>query len=262
MTLTMGPAPFGPKSKVQVNFEREGPAHALLFEAHPRRIRAELGGETVIDSREGSLLHETALLPVWYGPRDALNEALLEPSDHTTHCPFKGDASYYHLRVGDRLVENAVWYYPDPNPESAWLKDHVALYWGRMDAWYEEDERVEGHLRDPYHRVDVRHGSRHVKVSKDDRVLAESDRPALLFETSLPTRYYLPPQDVNGELLQSSDTRTHCPYKGDAAYKALDGEDVAWFYDEPLEEAASAKGYYCFDPSKVTLEVDGVALTG
>ncbi len=266
MTLTLGRGPFGPQSTGQFNFERVGPAHALYWEDWPRRIRAELGGETVVDSRRGKLLHETGLLPVQYFPLDDVRTDLLDATDHTTHCPFKGDASYWTVRAGDQVAENAVWGYPKPLEGAPDLIGYAAVYYDRMDAWYEEDERIYAHPRDPYHRVDVLAGSYHVVVRAAGEVVAETDHPKLLFETGLPVRWYLPPGDVRTELLERSDTVSACPYKGDGQHwhLAAAGErvtDAAWSLPRPLPEGTPAGDHYCFYPDKVTLEVDGEQVT-
>lgn len=126
MTLTIGTGPFGPQTAGTFNFTRAGPAHVLYFEDSPRRVRAELNGETVADSQRVRLLHETGLLPVYYFPRDDVRMEFLVPSDHTTHCPFKGDASYFSVKVGDRVAENAVWYYPEPIESCPPIAGYVA----------------------------------------------------------------------------------------------------------------------------------------
>lgn len=259
MTLTLGHGPLSADPPGSVNYAIDGPAHRLLFHPFPRRVRAVVAGEEVADTRAGGLLHETGLLPQLYVPVGDVRTDLLEPSEETTHCPFKGDARYWSIRVGDRRVANAAWAYPEPVPAAAWLRDHIALYWDAVDAWYDEDERVEGHLRDPYHRVDVRRTSRRLRLSFDGGLLAETDRPMLLTETGLPNRYYVPAEAVRGELLTASATRTVCPYKGTATYWSLaDGErqiaDVAWSYPEPLEEAAKVRGYLCFAHEAVRAE--------
>jgi len=225
--LSVRPAPS--------NYTIDGPKHRLFFEPHPRRIRAVFAGRTVLDTVRGHLLHESNLLPVLYAPIEDLDESLLEPTDHRTHCPFKGDASYWSLRAGDRVAENAVWTYREPLDPAPWLRGYAALYWDRVDAWYEEDDEVRGHLRDPYHRVDARPSSRRVQIVAGDEVLAESERPVLLFETGLPTRAYVPREDVRAELVPS-EKRTICPYKGEASYWSVrrsEGEaldDAVWSY--------------------------------
>ncbi|WP_314173694.1 DUF427 domain-containing protein [Streptomyces winkii] len=265
MTLTLGGGPLASRPPETVNYTIEGPAHRLLWHPFVRRVRALLGSETVLDSESAKLLHESNLLPQLYVPWDDLRKDLLEESSHRTHCPFKGDAHYWNVRVGDRLAENAVWSYPEPMDGAEWLKGHAALYWSAMDAWFDEDEEVEGHVRDPYHRVDVRRTSRHVVVRAGSTEVAESRRAYLLSETGLPNRFYLPPEDVRTEQLRPSATHTHCPYKGRASYRSLhtaDGviHDAAWCYEQPLEAAMRARGYLCFLAEGIETVVDGTPL--
>jgi uncharacterized protein (DUF427 family) len=133
VTLTIGTGPFGPPPGGVVNSSRPGPAHVLYSEDSPRRVRTRFAGETVADSRRAKLLHETGLLPVYYFPLDDLRRDLLEPSDHTTYCPFKGEASYFTLSSG-RTAENAVWSYEQPYDEVIDIKDRLAFYPDRVDS--------------------------------------------------------------------------------------------------------------------------------
>lgn len=255
MSLTMRPGPLAGSPGEEVNFSIQGPKHRLFMHDFPRRVRARFGGETVLDTERGQLLHETGLLPVLYVPEEDVRTDLLEKTDHTTHCPFKGDAAYWTVRVGDRAAENAVWAYPEPNPETPWLRGLMAFYWRPMDAWYDEDEEVRGHLRDPFHRVDARASSRHVRVLLNGEVVAETERPKVLSETGLPNRYYIPADDVRRELLVESEKRTVCPYKGEATYWSLEGaQDAAWSYEDPLESALKVRGHLTFDHEAVTVE--------
>ena len=131
-----------------------------------------------------------------------------------------------------------------------------------MDHWYEEDEEIVVHPRDPYHRVDVVRSDRHVTVSLNGELLAESTSPTALFESNLPPRWYLPAEDIRAEL-EPSDTITRCPYKGTASYYSVkldSGEvvkDLVWYYAEPIVEATRIKGLLCFFSERVDLELDG-----
>ena len=261
MALTLGNGPFGKGSTGSFNFEVTAPeGHVLYLEDTEKRVRAVFNDETVADSRRVKILHETSHLPVYYFPEEDLRHDLLERTDHSTHCPFKGDASYSSVRVGDRVAENAVWTYESPMPSAPPIKGYAAFYGDAMDRWLEEDEETFGHPHDPYHRVDVLQSSRHVKVTVNERVIAETRRPKLLFETGLPVRYYIPSEDVETSLLTPSETRSICPYKGIASYRSLeiDGgeiEDAAWYYPEPLPEALKVEGHLCFYDGKVDVEV-------
>ncbi len=260
MSLTHSPGPLAGSSPATVNYTIEGPKHRLLLHDFPRRVRAVFAGETVLDTERGALLHETGLLPVLYVPMEDVRQGLLTATDHSTHCPFKGDASYWSVRVGDRAAENAVWGYPEPLERAPWLAGRVAFYWDTMDAWYDEDDQVEGGLRNPYHRVDVRSSSRKVRVLLDGAAIAETTRPLLLSETGLPNRFYIPREDVREDVLRPSETRTVCQYKGTASYwsvrhgdTALD--DAAWSYPDASDDATRVKGYLSFDHEDLTVEV-------
>jgi len=250
MSLTLGPGPLGTQPGGDANYAIEGPKHRIWFQEHPRRMRAEVGGRVVLDTVRGHLLHESNIPPRLYVPLDDFDREVLEPTDHTSHCPFKGDASYYTVRAGDVVRENAVWAYPRPKPEAAWLAPYASLYWDLADAWFEEDEALPG-LRDPYHRVDVRRTSRPVHVVADGGTdVARSERATLVFETGAPPRFYLPREDITAELVPSSK-RSRCPYKGQATYLSLRlgdrlVEDAAWSYEEPLEGALGIRGLVSF----------------
>jgi uncharacterized protein (DUF427 family) len=255
-----GSGPFGREPAGTFNFEPPPRGRALYLEPTPKRIRAVVAGETVVDSRRAMFLHESGHQPIYYFPPEDVRSDLLEPTDRHTHCPKKGDASYYTIRVGDHVVEDGAWYYPEPLDGAPPIKDLIAFYWNRMDQWFEEDEEVFVHPRDPYHRVDVRRTDRHVRVSLDGELLAETDRAMALFESNLPARWYLPREDVVAEL-EPSDTVTRCPYKGTAGYYSVTGveggKDLIWYYAEPFPESSQIAGLLCFFNEKVDLELDG-----
>lgn len=264
MSLTLGTAPFGRDPQGTFNFEPAGPGRVLYFESSPRRVRVTLDGVTVADSVRMKLLHESGHLPVYYFPLDDVDASLLETTDTSTHCPLKGDASYFDLVVGERRVPDAAWTYPDPVAGAPFLAGYVAFFWDAVDHWYEEDEEIIVHAPDPYHRIDVRSGSRHVVVSAGGRVVADTKRPKLLFETGLPTRYYILPEDVDLAALKPSATTTQCPYKGTADYFSIAREgaeqrEVAWRYRSPSPEVAPIAGLICFFNERCDIEVDGVA---
>jgi uncharacterized protein (DUF427 family) len=260
MALTMGSGPFGhaPAGVFNTDVRREG---LLYFEDSPRRIRGVLAGETVVDSRRVKIMHEHGHLPRAYFPRADVRTDLLQRSEHTTHAPGKGDAVYWTLRVNDRTVPNAAWSYPDPPPGAPPLGGYLAFFIAAMDSWLEEDEPMIGHIRDPYHRVDVVNTSRHVRVSLAGTVLAESARTRAIFETGLPTRWYFPPEDVRAALI-GSDLQTVCSYKGHADYRSVRvgdevHENVAWTYAQPRHDAAAVAGYVAFFNERVDIVVDG-----
>ena len=258
MSLTLGRGrPLSSSGPTATNYQVEGPPHRLLFDPFPRRIRAFLGGELVLDSRRAMLLHESNLMVVLYVPREDV-VATLTPTEATSHCPFKGDASYWSVEAGGRTAESAVWAYPEPLPAASWLEGYVAFYWDRMDAWFDEDEETRGHPRDPYTRIDLRRSSRHVQVRVRGEVVAESRRPLVLSEGPLPNRFYVPREDVPAGLLEVSPTHTYCPYKGEASYLHLAGvRDGAWCYPRPEPEVARLLDHLAFHGDGIEVVVDG-----
>jgi uncharacterized protein (DUF427 family) len=263
MALTAANGPFSGRSPGRLNFEYETPTGAVLFfEPVPQRIRALFEKETVVDTTRAMLLHESKHLPVYYFPEADIRADLLVPSDRTTRCPHKGEASYSSLRVGERTAENAVWAYRAPIESASFLRGYVAFYWNQMDEWFAEDEELHGHPRDPYARIDVYPSSRHVRILLDGQVLADTRRSRALFESNLPTRWYIPQEDVRMDLLETSTTRTRCAYKGSASHfhAQLRGalhEDVAWTYPEPQHDGEPVKDYVAFYNERVVVELDG-----
>jgi uncharacterized protein (DUF427 family) len=132
-----------------------------------------------------------------------------------------------------------------------------------MDGWFEEDEEVTVHARDPYTRIDILDSSRHVEVKIGGVTVADSCRPRLVFETGSPVRTYLPKTDVRMDLLSPTGTATRCPYKGTASYWSVtvDGttyDDLVWSYASPLPESTKIAGLVAFYDEKVDVYVDGV----
>lgn len=238
----------------------------VTTEATAKRVRVIFGGETIADSTNVLLLFEPRHRPVYYFPPADVRSDLLELSRHRTACPHKGEASHWSIVVGERRASDAVWCYESPRPGRGDIAGRFAFYWNRVDAWFEEDEEVFVHARDPHHRIDVLHSSRHVKVTVAGTTVAETRRPVLLFETGLPVRYYLPRLDARLDLLRDSDTRTSCPYKGDARHFSVEVggrlfEDVAWSYPIPRVEVAKIENLLCFYQERVdAIEVDGLVL--
>jgi uncharacterized protein (DUF427 family) len=236
------------------------PRHEV--EPSVRWVRVRFAGQMVADSRRVLLLREPGHVPIYYFPRADVRADLLVPAEHATPCP-RGDAACWTVRVGDRTAEHAAWGVRTPASDRLALRDHVAFEWGQMDAWFEEDDEVYVHARDPYKRVDVLHSSRHVRVVVAGEVVADSRRPSVLFETGLPARYYLPKADVRMDLLEPTETETRCPYKGLASYySARIGptvvQDIAWCYRHPIPECSKIENLICFYNERVeALYVDG-----
>jgi len=216
-----------------------GPELRYRWEDSRRRVRVVFADVTIADSKRVMLLHEFGHLPVFYFPIEDVRTDVMEATDHHTSSPLKGEASYWTIRVGDRVGENAAWSYQNPAPDGPQMQSYMAFYWNQMDAWYEEDERVFAHARDPYKRVDILPSSRHMQVVLGGVTIADTRHPQILLETGLPTRYYIPEEDVRMDLLEATETTSRCPYKGKASYwsarvgdKVFD--DIMWSYQNPL----------------------------
>jgi uncharacterized protein (DUF427 family) len=215
----------------------------------------------VADSKRVMLLRETGRLPVYYFPQKDVRLDLLSPTG-ASQDPHLGEATRYAIRAGARGAEDAAWSYTKPAAGAPDLQGFVAFEWNKMDAWFEEDDEVYVHPRDPYKRIDVVHSSRHVRVVIGGEPVADTRRPRLLFETSLPTRYYIPKQDVNMGLLVPSEKHTRCPYKGLASYYSVKAgntvfEDIVWYYPYPIPECPKIENLLAFYNEKVDIYVDG-----
>lgn len=203
-------------------FDFEPPAEITFVEVHPRRVRAVADGATVVDSDRVRLVYRTGSLPRYAFPAEDVSIA--------------------------------------SEPEPA-VEGYVTVPWAAVDRWFEEDDEVVVHPRDPYHRIDVVSSSRHVRVRVNGEQLADSQAPRILFETALPPRFYLPRNDVRMDLLTQRDLTTGCAYKGFARYfDAAGAGAIAWTYPEPRRDGEPIKDLICFfqERPEVELEVDGV----
>ncbi|MEV4154200.1 DUF427 domain-containing protein [Nocardia salmonicida] len=231
----------------------------VRVETGQKRVRVYLRGKLVADTLRPLLVWEVPYYPTYYVPLTDVR-ADLDPNGISEHSPSRGEATGYDVTVEGLRAEGAALRYLDsPLTE---LKDAVRLDIAAFD-WFEEDEQVFVHPRDPYSRVDILGSSRHVRVEIDGVTVADSRSPRILFETGLPARYYLPLTDVRMDLLIASDTHTSCPYKGTADYwNVRVGDtshlDVVWIYRTPLPESQKVAGLACFYNEKVDIYLDGV----
>lgn len=256
----------------------------LRVEPTAKRIRAMADGAVVADSTHALLVWEPRrVVASWAVPETDLRATLraagsdsaatgddgyslpqlsrrpvLDPSVpfsvHTT------EGTAFDLVTAGRSLPGAAFRSTDPA-----LAGHVVLDFAAFDEWWEEDVRNVAHPRDPYHRVDALPSSRQIRVELSGEVLAESDRPVMLFETMIPTtRFYVPREDVRVPLRPSA-TETACAYKGTASYFSVtvagqDVEDIAWSYQDPLPEGAPVKDFVAFFDEKVDVFLDGQAV--
>ncbi len=249
------------KQKIEASEKRSkngaaGPAKRI--EPSQRWVRVEFNDRFVADSKRPILVWPEGHMITYYFPWDDVDREALSPGRQG------GDGKqYYDLQVGDKTAAAAAWSYP----EAAELSDYVTFKWNKMDGWYEEEQKIFAHPRDPYHRVDAVPSSRHVEVVIDGVKVADTKRPVLVFETGLPVRYYIPQEDVRMDLLAPTRASSLCPYKGEASYWSVAAGDetkgealrrnIVWGYLDPLPEIPRIKGLLSFFNEKVDIYVDG-----
>jgi len=247
-------------SPVSTTSERSSARGRVRVERGAKRIRAYLGGHVVADTVRPLLVWEAPYYPTYYFPARDVRAELLSPDGSNEHSPSRGDGERFTVSAGGRTAAGAALRYADSPIEE--LRDTVRLDWNAMESWFEEDEEVFTHARDPYTRVDILQSSRHIRVELGGETLAESASPRLLFETGLPTRWYISKTHVRMDLLELGELVTHCPYKGRAVSfgARVDGElhaNIAWSYPAPLPESERVAGLIAFYNEKVDLYIDG-----
>jgi uncharacterized protein (DUF427 family) len=235
----------------------------VRVEKSAKRVRGYLGGELVFDTTDARLVWENPHYPAYYLPSSDVRMELLAPTERTEPSPSRGEARYFTVTAGGVVAKDAAWQYPDSSIEE--LRGLIRFDWESLDHWFEEDEEVYVHPHDPYKRIDILHSSRHVEVEVNGVKVAETRSPTLLFETGLPTRYYIPKVDVRMDLLAPTETASGCAYKGFAEYWSVEADgqtfaDLAWWYRTPLPEAVKIAGLVAFYNEKVDLVVDGERL--
>jgi uncharacterized protein (DUF427 family) len=240
----------------------------VRWEPTEKRVRAVIGGQAIVDTTAARLVWEPRrIVPSYAVPESAISgelapSALASESDRPVldpGVPFSAHTSEgegLDLRIGETTLEGAAF-----RPAAPDLAGYVILDFRSFEEWYDEDEPLVAHPRDPFKRIDALRSSRHVRIEDDGMVLAESSRPVLLFETHLPTRVYIPREDLIAEPLDS-DRRTYCAYKGEAEYFsfAVEGailRDIAWIYRDPLLDAQPVKDMVAFFNEGVDVIIDG-----
>jgi uncharacterized protein (DUF427 family) len=236
----------------------------LRHEPIEKRVRADIGGNTIVDSTRAILVWEPRrVVPSYAVPVGDVQAELTEApatSGQAKGALHPGIPFSVHTAEGEPVsIDDRVG--AGFRLADADLAGYVVLDFAAFDDWYEEDERIAGHPRDPYHRVDVRQSARPVRIEVAGEVVAETTQARLLFETQLPTRFYIPREDIRSEL-QPGDRRTYCPYKGGASYWSLDAggrrrEDIAWSYEQPLPDAVAIAALVAFWDERVDVFLDG-----
>jgi uncharacterized protein (DUF427 family) len=224
-----------------------------------KRVRVYLEGELVADTLRPVYVWEGPHYPQYYIHAEDVR-AELKPNGETVPSPSRGEGRVQDVLAGDKVAAGAARLTPESPFEE--LRGLVRFEFGSFD-WYEENEPIYTHPRDPYTRVDILHSSRKIRVELDGEVLAESNSPMILFETGLPARYYIPITDIRQGRLRPSATRTDCPYKGSAEYFSVEAggtvhPDLVWYYRTPLPESQKIAGLASFYNEKVDIYVDDV----
>ena len=229
----------------------------------PRRLRAVLAGETVLDTTRGLYVWELAFYPQYYVPLADVRQEFLVTEGFRQHSP-RGEVELHGLQVGGTHRAHAAKVLP--NSSVPGLSGTARFEWDALDAWFEEDDRVFVHPRSPYVRVDALRSTRPVRVELEGSVLAESSSPVMVFETGLPTRYYFNRTDVNWAHLVRTDTVTECPYKGTTSdywsvrTDATVHSDLAWAYNFPTRQLLPIAGMIAFYTERVDILLDGQRL--
>ena len=221
MSLTTARGPLGPDPSGR--FSAPVPGGLVYVEPFARRVRGTRGGDVLVDSERVLLVHEPGRPPRYAFPADDAHASVAEP------C--------------------------------AQAAGHVFVAWDALDEWFEEEERVFVHPRNPYHRVDCRPTARRLRVDVAGTTLVDTTDTVIVFETALEPRLYVSPKHVRTELLIRSDTGSYCNYKGNATYwSATIGdvavEDIAWSYDDPLPESLCIKGFLSFDAARADVQAE------
>jgi uncharacterized protein (DUF427 family) len=229
----------------------------------PRRIRATLAGQVVLDTTRARYVWEWPAYPQYYIPVDDVSAGLLVPEGHTQQSS-RGAVEVHGLQRGEVHRPGAAKVLASSSIEA--LSGTVRFDWAALDAWYEEDEEVFVHPRNPYVRVDALRSTRTVRVELEGTVLAETPSPIMVFETGLPTRYYINPTEVDFEHLVPTDTVSACPYKGRTTgyWSVRLGDtvhrDLAWCYGFPTRQLLPIAGMIAFYNEHLDITLDGERL--
>ena len=261
MGLSWQQGPLGGRSVGRFLVEQPLPERMLFAEPLRRRLRVRFADTWIADSEDVVLLHEPGHYPVAYFPRaDVRAEVLGEPTRRTTHRDL-GETAWFTVTAGDRTAERAAWEHVALPGYADELSGRTAFAWRAMDAFYEEDERIVGHAADPYHRNDIRTSSRHLVVRDGNRVIAETQRPVVLYESGFAPRWYVPREDIDESALVPVKLQTFCPYKGLASYYDVgERKGAAWSYVDAWPEVRRVRGLVSFEPDKIEVFLDGERL--
>lgn len=233
------------------------PKRLLFVEPLRRRLRVKLAGQWIADSENVLLLHEPGRYPVAFFQLSHVRSDVLVSENRTTQHTDFGDTEWFTVTVGEHRAARGAWQYTALPDYARELQGRVAFAWRAMDAFYEEDDRIVGHASDAYHRIDIRHSSRHLVVKDDLRVIADTRRPLALYESGFAPRWYAPRQDVDESALIPAQGQTFCPYKGLCSYYDIGvHKRAAWSYLQAWPEVGSISNFISFEPDEVAVFLD------
>jgi uncharacterized protein (DUF427 family) len=237
------------------------PKRLLYAEPLRRRMRVRFGGHWIADSEDVVVLFEPGRYPVAYFPETDVSPDALQRTDHTTRHQDLGHTAWFAVQAGEQSAPRGAWQHIDLPAHASELRGRVAFAWPAMDAFYEEDERIVGHAADSYHRIDIRQASRTLVVRHHDRVVADTKRPLVLYESGFAPRWYVPRADVDESGLARAEEQTFCPYKGICTYYDVgDARHGAWSYREAYPGVGRISDLVSFQPDIVSVLLDGVEL--
>jgi uncharacterized protein (DUF427 family) len=237
------------------------PKKLLYVEPLRRRMRVRFGGSWIADTEDVLLLFEPGYYPVAYFRETEVSPGILERTDHTTRHPDLGLTSWYTVRAGDKSAVRGAWQHTVLPTHEQELRGRGAFAWPAMDAFYEEDERIIGHASDSYHRIDIRRSSRNLVVRHGDRIIADTRRPVVLYESGFAPRWYVFRADIDESELIPVEHRTFCPYKGVCSYYDIgDARLGASSYREAYAQVGRISDLVSFEPDIVPVQLDGAQL--
>jgi uncharacterized protein (DUF427 family) len=233
------------------------PRRLLFVEPLRRRLRVKFADLWIADSEDVLLLHEPGRYPVAYFPLADVRPGVLVSQERTTQHGDLGRTAWFSARVGEKRTDHAAWQHMALPDHAGVLEDRVAFAWRAMDAFYEEDERIVGHAADAYHRIDIRQSSRRLVVNVGDRVIADTRRPVVVFESGFAPRWYVLREDIDESALTPVEGQTFCPYKGLCSYYSVDGrKKAAWCYARAWPEVMRISNLVSFEPDVVDVFLD------
>jgi uncharacterized protein (DUF427 family) len=237
------------------------PKRLLYAEPLRRRMRVRFGGTWIADSEHVLLLFEPGRYPVAYFPETDISPDTLQRTEYTTRHHDLGLTSWYTVRAGEHSALRGAWQHIDLPGYASEFQARVAFAWPAMDAFYEEDERIVGHAADSYHRIDIRQASRNLVVRHSDRIIADTKRPLVLYESGLVPRWYVPRADIDESTMTAVEHQTFCPYKGLCSYYDIgDAHLAAWSYREAYPGVARISDLVSFEPDIVSVQLDDTQL--